>query len=98
RAALYSSVSMSLVSFPPASRRQLLAARKTPWNQSIEYGPTVVSLVTPSAHLPASGLVSALQSALKSSAFLGGLIPAASSRFCWTYIGQPVIDRGIGTL
>src|SRR5262249_30708527 len=77
--------------------RQLLGARKTPWNHSIEYGPVVVSLVTPSAHLPASGLVSALHRLVKSSAFLGGVAPIWSNRFCWTYIGQPVMERGIGT-
>src|ERR1700736_1109643 len=97
RAALYSSVSMSFTSLPPESSRQLFGARKTPWNHNMEYGPVVVSLVTPSAHLPASGRVSCLHRFLKSSAVFGGVAPIWSSRFCWTYMGQPVMDRGMGT-
>src|SRR5262245_39026672 len=87
---------MSLTSLPPGSRRQLLGARNMPWKIHIEYGPEVLSLVTPIAHLLFGALDSALHRRLKSSAVFSAPTLAWSTSPWFTSRTGPVSGCTVG--
>src|ERR1051326_3789791 len=88
---------MSLTSLPPDSTRQLLGAPNMPWKIPLEYGPEVLSLVTPIAQRLFWAFERALQRRLKSSAVLSGPTLAWSIRPWFASMPGPVSGCTVGT-